>query len=363
MAHPLEQLRDDALREIEAARDEKSLELVRVKYLGKTGSVSEWGERMKTLGKEERPVVGKLLNQARNAVAAALEQQGQKLRADKESEVVAKIDVSLPGATGPSGYSGYSGYTGYTSLSGYSGYAALERGSLHPLTQILERSIEIFRRMGFALAEGPDIENEWHCFDALNTPPDHPARNEQDTFYLPDGRLLRTHTSTVQIRTMESALPPIRIIAPGSAYRRDELDATHSPQFHQIEGLYVDERVSVADLKGALEFFMLELFGSDTAVQFRPHYFPFTEPSLEVYVRSKALKGGERWIEVAGCGMVHPAVFEAVNKARGDKAYDPEKCSGYAFGLGMDRLAMILFEIPDIRFFSQNDLRFLRQFA
>ena len=361
--HPLEQLRDDALREIEAARDEKSLEGVRVKYLGKSGSISEWGERMKTLGKEERPVVGKLLNQARNAVTAALDQRAEKVRAQKESQALATIDVSLPGASGPSGYSGYSGYTGYSSLSGYSGYAALERGSLHPLTQMLERSIEIFRRMGFALAEGPDIEDEWHCFDALNTPSDHPARNEQDTFYLPDGRLLRTHTSTVQIRTMESASPPIRVIAPGAAYRRDELDATHSPQFHQIEGLYVDENVSVADLKGALEFFMLELFGPDTAVQFRPHYFPFTEPSLEVYVRSKALKGGEQWIEVAGCGIVHPAVFEAVNKKRGDNAYDPEKWSGYAFGLGMDRLAMILFKIPDIRLFSQNDLRFLRQFA
>jgi phenylalanyl-tRNA synthetase alpha chain len=217
--------------------------------------------------------------------------------------------------------------------------------------------------MGFGLAEGPDIETEWYCFDALNTPPDHPARNEQDTFYLPDGRLLRTHTSTVQIRTMESAPPPIRVIASGAAYRRDELDATHSPQFHQIEGLYVDQNVSVADLKGELEFFMRELFGGETEVQFRPHYFPFTEPSLEVYVRSKALKGGEQWIEVAGCGMVHPAVFEAVNKARGDNAYDPEKWSGYAFGLGMDRLAMILFEIPDIRLFAQNDLRFLKQFA
>ncbi len=228
---------------------------------------------------------------------------------------------------------------------------------------MLERSIQIFRRMGFALADGPDVEDEWHCFDALNTPPDHPARNEQDTFYLPGGRLLRTHTSTVQIRTMQAAPPPIRVIAPGAAYRRDEVDATHSAQFHQIEGLYIDKTVSVADLKGTLEFFMRELFGADTDVQFRPHYFPFTEPSLEVYVKSKALKKGEQWIEVCGCGVVHPAVFEAVNKERGDKAYDPEKWSGYAFGLGMDRLAMILFDIPDIRLFAQNDLRFLKQFA
>jgi phenylalanyl-tRNA synthetase alpha chain len=228
---------------------------------------------------------------------------------------------------------------------------------------MLDRAIAIFRRMGFALADGPDIEDEWHCFDALNTPPEHPARNEQDTFYLPDGRLLRTHTSTVQIRAMQAAPPPLRVIAPGAAYRRDEVDATHSAQFHQIEGLYVDQNVSVADLKGTIEFFMHELFGPDTAVRFRPHYFPFTEPSFEIDVKSKALKGGEQWIEVAGSGMVHPAVFEEVNKARGDDVYDPEKWTGYAFGLGMDRLAMILFDIPDIRLFAQNDLRFLKQFA
>jgi phenylalanyl-tRNA synthetase alpha chain len=364
MNHPLEQLREDALREIEASSDEQALEAVRVKYLGKSGSVSAWGEQMKTLGKDEKPVVGKLLNEVRNAVAAAVEARNAQFRSEKESGALAKIDISLPGATGASGYSGYSGYsTSSPVLTGYSGYTSLERGSLHPLTQMLERSIEIFRRMGFALADGPDIEDEWHCFDALNTPPDHPARNEQDTFYLQDGRLLRTHTSTVQIHTMQATPPPIRVIAPGAAYRRDELDATHSPQFHQIEGLYVDENVSVADLKGGLEFFMRELFGSGTEVQFRPHFFPFTEPSLEVYVKSKALKGGEQWIEIAGCGMVHPAVFEQVNKARGDDAYDPEKWSGYAFGLGLDRLAMILFDIPDIRLFAQNDLRFLRQFA
>jgi phenylalanyl-tRNA synthetase alpha chain len=336
--HPLEQLRDDALREIASAPDEQALEKTRIKYLGKSGSISTWGEQMKTLPKDEKPIVGKLLNEVRTAVTDALEARAQNYRAQKESESLAKIDISLPGTPH-------------------------EIGALHPLTQMWERSIEIFRHMGFALADGPDIEDEWHCFDALNTPAEHPARNEQDTFFLPDGRLLRTHTSTVQIRTMQTAAPPIRVIAPGAAYRRDELDATHSPQFHQIEGLYVDENVSVADLKGALEFFMRELFGPGTEVEFRPHYFPFTEPSLEVYVKSKALKGGEQWIEVAGSGIVHPAVFEQVNKARGDKAYDPEKWSGYAFGLGMDRLAMILFDVPDIRLFAQNDLRFLRQFA
>jgi phenylalanyl-tRNA synthetase alpha chain len=336
--HPLEELRDTALREISEARDEQSLDAARVRYLGRSGSISAWGEQMKTLDKDEKPIVGKLLNEVRNVVTAAIEESAQNFRARKESGELANIDISLPGTPH-------------------------ERGSLHPLTQMLNRSIDIFRRMGFALADGPDVEDEWHCFDALNTPPEHPARNEQDTFYLSDGRLLRTHTSTVQVRAMQAAPPPMRVIAPGACYRRDEVDATHSAQFHQIEGLYVDENVSIADLKGTLEFFMRELFGPDTAVQFRPHYFPFTEPSLEIYVKSKALKRGDQWIEVAGCGMVHPAVFEAVNKARDDDAYDPEKWTGFAFGLGMDRLAMILFDIPDIRLFAQNDLRFLRQFA
>ena len=338
MTHPLEELRDAALAEIAAAPNEQALETARVHYLGRSGSISAWGEQMKTLAKEERPVVGKLLNQARTAVTAAIEQAGEKLRAAREAGALAEIDISLPGTPN-------------------------EIGALHPLTQMLDRAIGIFRRMGFALAEGPDVEDEWHCFDALNTAPDHPARNEQDTFFLPDGRVLRTHTSTVQIRTMESAPPPIRVIAPGAAYRRDEVDATHSAQFHQIEGLYVDEGVSVADLKGTLEFFLRELFGSDSQVRFRPHYFPFTEPSFEIDVKSKALKGGEKWLEVCGCGMVHPAVFEEVNKARKDEAYDPEKWSGFAFGLGMDRLAMILFAVPDLRLFAANDLRFLRQFA
>jgi phenylalanyl-tRNA synthetase alpha chain len=338
MTHPLEELRAAALAEVAAAPDEEALDSARVRYLGRSGSISAWGERMKTLAKEERPIVGKLLNQARTAVATSLEEAGEKLRATRETRALAEIDISLPGAPN-------------------------DTGALHPLTQVLDRAIGIFRRMGFALAVGPDIEDEWHCFDALNTAPDHPARNEQDTFFLPDGRLLRTHTSTVQIRAMESAPPPLRVIAPGAAFRRDETDATHSAQFHQIEGLYVDQAVSVADLKGTIEYFLRELFGADTAVRFRPHYFPFTEPSFEIDVKSKALKGGEKWIEVCGCGMVHPAVFEEVNRARKDAAYDPEKWTGFAFGLGMDRLAMILFDIPDIRFFAQNDLRFLRQFA
>jgi len=338
MSHELEQLRDAALADVTSATDEQTLEAARVRYLGRAGSISAWAERMKSLSKEEKPVVGKLLNEARTSVTAAITDRAERLRSEKEVRALANIDISLPGTLA-------------------------EIGTLHPLTQMLERAISIFRRMGFALAEGPDVETEWHCFDALNTAPDHPARNEQDTFFLPDGRLLRTHTSTVQIRAMEKAPPPIRIIAPGAAYRRDEVDATHSAQFHQIEGLYIDEKVSVADLKGTLEFFLRELFGADTQIRFRPHYFPFTEPSLEVDVKSKALRGGEQWLEMCGCGMVHPAVYEQVNSARGDNAYDPEKWSGFAFGLGMDRLAMILFGIPDLRYFAANDLRFLRQFA
>jgi phenylalanyl-tRNA synthetase alpha chain len=338
VSHELEQLRDAALAEIATAADEQTVEATRVRYLGRAGSISAWADRMKSLNKDERPIVGKLLNEARTAVTAAIQQSTERLRTAKEASGLANIDISLPGT-------------------------AAELGTLHPLTQMLDRGIGIFRRMGFALAEGPDVETEWHCFDALNTGPDHPARNEQDTFYLPDGRVLRTHTSTVQIRTMQSAPPPIRIIAPGAAYRRDEVDATHSAQFHQIEGLYVDQDVSVADLKGTLEFFLRELFGSDAQVRFRPHYFPFTEPSFEIDVKSQRLKDGKKWLEVCGCGMVHPAVFEEVNKARKDEAYDPEKWSGFAFGLGMDRLAMILFGIPDLRLFAGNDLRFLRQFA
>ena len=214
--------------------------------------------------------------------------------------------------------------------------------------------------MGFALADGPDIETEWHCFDALNTPADHPARNEQDTFYLPDGRLLRTHTSTIQIRTMEKCAPPIRIIAPGAAYRRDEVDATHLAQFNQMEGLYVAPGVSVADLKGTLEFFFRELFGPDAQFRFRPHFFPFTEPSFEVDIKATALGAADRWLEIAGCGMVDPAVFESINAQRGDTAYDPERVTGFAFGL--DRLAMIMSGTPDIRAFTENDQRFLAQF-
>lgn len=334
----LDQALADAQRELGEAGDAAQLELARVKYLGRQGLVSQFGETMKTLGKDQRPAAGKRLNEVRQTLTAAFEERAKGFEAQKEVSSLAGVDVSLPGVV------------------------AVPLGGLHPLTQLLDRTVQIFRRMGFALADGPDIDDEWHCFDALNTPADHPARNEADTFFLPDGRLLRTQTSTVQIRTMEAQLPPVRIIAPGAAYRRDEVDATHLAQFNQLEGLCVDEDVSLADLKGTLEFFFRELFGTQTQVRFRPHFFPFTEPSFEIDVKSPAIKGGA-WLEVAGCGMVDPAVYEAVNRARGDRAYDPQRHTGFAFGFGLDRLALIMTGLPDIRLLVENDVRFLRQFA
>jgi phenylalanyl-tRNA synthetase alpha chain len=335
MEQQVDSLRAEALAQIATATDAASLEAVRLKYLGKSGAITALSEGMRNVPKEDRPKFGKILNDLRAAVTGALEESQKCLLEAADSAAFASLDLTLPG-TFPT------------------------PGTLHPLTQLMDRAVRCFRRMGFAIADGPDIETEWHCFDALNTPPDHPARNEQDTFYLPDGRLLRSHTSSVQIRVMENTPPPVRIIAPGSAYRRDEVDATHLAQFTQMEGLYVAERVSLADLKGTLEFFFRELFGTGTEIQFRPHFFPFTEPSYEIDIRAAAL-GGE-WMELAGCGMVDPAVFEEICKKRGDRAYDPEKVSGFAFGFGLERLAMNLSRIPDIRMLVENDLRFLKQF-
>ena len=228
---------------------------------------------------------------------------------------------------------------------------------------MLDRAVSTFGRLGFALATGPEIETEFHCFDALNTPADHPARNEKDTFYFGDGRLLRTHTSTVQVRTMENQPPPVRVIAPGSAFRRDEIDATHLSAFTQLEGLYVAEHVTLGDLKGTLEFFFRSIFGSDTEVRFRPHFFPFTEPSFEIDIKLEAEGKETKWIEIAGCGMVDPNVFESVCSTRGDRLFDPEKVTGFAFGMGLERLAMITYGISDIRPLIENDTRFLSQFA
>ena len=337
MDQQLEQLRAESLAALAAAGDETAVEAVRVKYLGRTGSISLLSEGMKSLSKEDKPRIGKLLNEVRNAVGGAIDARKAALEAERDAKALAGVDLTLPGTP-------------------------VAAGSIHPITQMLERAIAIFRQMGFALADGPDIEDEWHCFDALNTPADHPARNEQDTFYLPDGLLLRTQTSTVQIRTMENFAPPVRIIAPGCVYRRDEADATHLAQFTQIEGLYVDEGVTLGDLKGTIEYFFRELLGSDAQVRMRPHFFPFTEPSFEIDIKAAALGKGDRWLELAGCGMVDPAVFQEMNRKRGDNAYDPEKYTGFAFGFGLERLAMILSGVPDIRLFTDNDVRFLAQY-
>ncbi len=336
MEDKIRSIREAATTSVDAANDLPTLDAIRVRYLGKTGEISLLSQSMRDLSKEERPRFGSLLNEARSLVTDAIEQKTRALEAVAEKSRYAQFDATLPGPT-------------------------LSRGASHPLTQLMGKAVAIFRRMGFSLADGPDIETEFHCFDALNTPADHPARNEQDTFYLPDGRLLRTHTSSVQIRVMENQPPPIRIIAPGAAYRRDEVDATHLAQFTQMEGLYVAESVSLADLKGSLEFFFRELFGAETQCRFRPHFFPFTEPSYEIDIRTALL--GDSWMELAGCGMVDPAVFEAICQKRGDRAFDPEKISGFAFGFGLDRLAMNLLAIPDIRMLVETDLRFLRQFA
>lgn len=337
MDQQLEQIRAEALAAIAAAGDEAGIDAVRVKFLGRSGTISVLSEGMKSLSKEDKPRIGKLLNDVRTAVTGALESRKTELEAERDSKALAGVDITLPGAPFPA-------------------------GSLHPITQLLDRAIQIFRQMGFVLADGPDIETEWHCFDALNTPPDHPARNEQDTFYMPDGRLLRTQTSTVQARTMERIAPPVRIIAPGGVYRRDEVDATHLAQFTQIEGLYVDEGVTLGDLKGTVEYFFRELLGPDVQVRMRPHFFPFTEPSFEIDIKAAALGRGDKWLELAGCGMVDPAVFAEINRKRGDEAYDAEKYTGFAFGFGIDRLAMILSGVSDIRYFTDNDVRFLSQY-
>ncbi len=335
MQSRIDSLRVEAIAAIEAANDSRSLEAVRVRYLGKNGEISRLSEGMREVSKEDRPRLGKFLNELRQEVQASLEKRERLLAEDTDTRELLAIDVTLPGTR-------------------------MWLGSIHPLTRLLDRAVQIFRRLGFALADGPDVETEWYCFDALNTPPDHPARNELDTFYLPDGRLLRTHTSTVQIRVMESQSPPVRVIAPGAAYRRDEVDATHLAQFTQMEGLVVDRDISVADLKGTLEYFFRELLGAETKVRFRPHFFPFTEPSYEIDIRTEVLGG--QWMELAGCGMVDPAVFEQICGKRGDRAYDPERVTGFAFGFGLDRLAMNLAQIPDIRLLVENDLRFLKQF-
>ena len=335
MKEQIAQVQAEAMKTLISAANMKELEQARVAILGKKGTLTRVQQGMKDVPKEEKPAVGALLNAARTEIAAAMDQRLAELQAQADAAAVSGVDITLPGATLPA-------------------------GGLHPISLVREEAVRILRRMGFTLADGPEIEDEWHCFDALNTPADHPARNEKDTFYFDSGKLLRTQTSTVQARVMEKQAPPVRIICPGSASRRDAIDATHLSAFNQIEGLYVDREVSVGDLKGTLEYFLKALFGDETAVRFRPHFFPFTEPSFEIDVLLQAAGQEPRWIEIAGCGMVNPAVFENIDRESGKNFY--AGCTGFAFGIGLERLAMIRWGIRDIRLLIENDVRFLAQF-
>jgi phenylalanyl-tRNA synthetase alpha chain len=321
-----------AQQELRAAPDLSSLDRAKGRFLGAEGAFTALMKELGSLPKEERPLAGKAINAAKQELEAVLaEVRGVlELKAALPKE---PADFTSPGRRRP-------------------------LGRLHPLTQVTDSIVRAFRKLGFAVADGPEIEDEVHCFDALNTPKDHPARDAQDTFFLDsNGRpLLRTHTSSVQIRVMEKTPPPIRIVVPGRVFRRDNADATHNPTFHQIEGLYVDRNVTVSDLKGTVEAVFKEVLGNDVKLRFRPHYFSYTEPSLEIdFTNALVRKLGKEWLEIAGCGMVHPQVFENVG-------YDPEVWSGWAFGFGIERIAMLCYGITDIRLLYENDVRFLKQF-
>ena len=322
----------EALSALENASDLQTLDQARVRYLGVNGQFTALLKQMGSLPKEDRPKAGAQINQAKKKLEALLARRKEELEMAAAMPSL-ETDFSLPGRRPI-------------------------LGKCHPLTQVTEDIVKSFRKIGFVVADGPEIEDEYHCFYALNTPADHPARDSQDTFYIqsPERPLLRTHTSSVQIRVMENQPPPIRVIVPGRVYRRDTADATHNPTFHQIEGLYVDRGVTLGDLKGTVEFVFQELLGKDVKLRFRPHYFSYTEPSLEIdFSSSLTRKMGKEWLEIAGCGMVHPKVFDAVG-------YDPDQWSGWAFGFGIERIAMIRYGIGDIRLFYENDLRFLKQF-
>jgi phenylalanyl-tRNA synthetase alpha chain len=347
----IEPLKQAALAELRAAPDLAVLEQARVNCLGSHGKFTALMKQLGALSKDEKPAAGKAINTAKIELEAALAQRRAELEL-KAALPQEPTDFTLPGRR-------------------------RVVGKLHPLTQVTEDIVRSFRKIGFVVADGPEVEDEYYCFDALNTPADHPARDTQDTFYLqnPESRiqnpgsasppstlnpqpstLLRTHTSSVQIRVMEKQPPPVRIIVPGRVYRRDNADATHNPTFHQVEGLYVDRNVTVGDLKGTVEFVFKELMGSETRIRFRPHYFSYTEPSFEIdFSSALTRKMGKEWLEIAGCGMVHPQVFENVG-------YDPETWTGWAFGFGIERIAMIRYGINDIRLFYENDVRFLKQF-
>ena len=340
MLEELEQLTDKAVAAIEAADSSQLLEDVRVEYLGKKGLVTQ---HMKSLGKlsaEERPKAGQLINEVKQRIQTLLENKKAELAsADLNARLAAeKLDVSLPGR-------------------------GQSVGGLHPVTRTMERIEDLFIQLGFDVAEGPEIEDDYYNFEALNIPETHPARAMHDTFYFPDGKVLRTHTSPVQIRVMQESEPPLRVIAPGRVYRCDS-DLTHTPMFHQVEGFLIDEQVTFADLKGVLSDFLQHFFErDDLAVRFRPSYFPFTEPSAEADIQCVMCSGkGCRvcshtgWIEILGCGMVHPKVLGHVD-------IDSEKYTGFAFGIGVERMAMLRYGVNDLRLFFENDLRFLRQFS
>ena len=323
----IEELLAQACSAVETATSIAELEQARVEYLGKKGPLTALLKGLGKLSAEERPAAGARINEAKQVVAEKIQQRRQNLESAAMATKLASetIDISQPGR-------------------------GQHLGSLHPITKTLERIEQFFGSIGYSVAEGPEIEDEYHNFEALNIPAHHPARAMHDTFYFDANRLLRTHTSGVQVRTMETTKPPIRIICPGRVYRCD-YDQTHTPMFHQVEGLIVDKNISFADLKGTLEQFLREFFEDDVKVRFRPSYFPFTEPSIEVDID----RGDGKWLEVLGCGMVHPKVFEHSN-------IDPEEYTGFAFGMGAERLAMLRYGVDDLRMFFENDLRFLEQF-
>lgn len=332
----VQELEEVALQEIRGAGSTEALEELRIKFLGRKGALTRILRSLGQLDPEMRRRVGQEANRAKETLEEALARQLSALKAEARRAAAGDLDVTLPGRR-------------------------LPQGRLHPITRINQEICDIFLHLGFEAVEGPEVELDWYNFEALNIPPDHPARDMQDTFYFNDQVLLRTHTSPMQIRVMEQRQPPVRIIAPGRVYRRDS-DLTHTPMFHQVEGLLVDQGVTFADLKGVLTSFVHQMFGPEVGVRFRPSYFPFTEPSAEVDIACVICRGeGCRvckitgWLEVLGAGMVHPAVFEAVG-------YDPETYTGFAFGLGVERIAMLKYGIDDIRLFFDNDLRFLRQF-
>ena len=338
MLEDLQELQKAAVEDIQHAADLTVLEDLRVRYLGRKSQLRQIMGQIGRLPADQRPQLGQAAGSAQSAIQNALDTRHQSLQESIEAE--SHIDVTLPGR-------------------------APRRGSLHPLSQLINELSDVFRGMGFDLADGPEVEDEYHNFDALNTPADHPARDLHDTFYLREAGLLRTHTSTVQIRVMENQPPPVRIVSLGRCYRKETVDATHHFAFHQIEGLFVDQNVSFADLKGTIESMGRQLLGDDTRVRFRSHFFPFTEPSVEYDFSCSICSGedtrcsickGTGWIEIAGAGMVDPAVFTSVG-------YDPEKYSGFAFGMGLERMAMIRYGIDDVRLFLDNDLRFTRQFS